>query len=130
MSIGYNVEAASLAPKRWLTGAVWKWDTRYPKMVEAINAGGWNAGPYNGKYRVGLKEGLIDLASFGSSVPAEVKTLVLQKKQAIIDGQLYPFEGPIKDQSGVVRIPAGVRPSVEELEGMDYLVEGVVGEIR
>jgi len=130
MSIGYNFDAASLAPKRWLTGAVWKWETRYPEMVEAINAGQWNTGPYNGKYRAGLKEGLIDLASFGASVPAEVKTLVLQKKQALINGQLYPFEGPIKDQSGAVRIPAGTRPSVEELEGMDYLVEGVVGEIQ
>jgi basic membrane protein A and related proteins len=129
MSIGYNVEAASLAPKRWLTGAVWKWETLYPEMVEAINAGHWNAGPYNGKYRAGLKDGLIDLAPFGASVPAEVKTLVQQKKQAIINGQLYPFEGSIKDQSGVVRISAGARPAVEELEGMDYLVEGVVGEI-
>lgn len=129
MSIGYNFDAASLAPKRWLTGAVWKWEARYPEIVEAINAGQWNTGPYNGKYRGGLKEGLIDLASFGASVPAEVKTLVLQKKQAIIDGQLHPFEGPIKDQNGAVRIPAGVRPSVEELEGMDYLAEGVVGEI-
>jgi basic membrane protein A and related proteins len=129
MSIGYNVEAASLATKRWLTSAVWKWDTLYPEMVEAINAGHWNAGPYNGKYRAGLEEGLIDLAPFGSSVPAEVKTLVQQKKQAIINGQLYPFEGSIKDQSGVVRISAGARPAVEELEGMDYLVEGVVGEM-
>ncbi len=129
MSVGYNVDGSTFAPKHWLTGAVWNWGPLYTSMVTALQAGQWNAGPYNGRYRAGLKDGLVGLAPFGASVPGEVQTLVLKRKQAIIDGTLSPFEGPIKDQDGQVRIPAGVRPSVEDLETIHYLVEGVIGSL-
>ncbi len=129
MSVGYHADASPLAPKGWITGSIWNWGPLYDDMVKTIQAGKWNESPYKGKYRVGLKDGVVALAPFGASVPKEVQDLVLQKKQAIIDGTLFPFEGPIKDQDGKVRIEAGVRPPVEELETTDYLVEGVIGTI-
>lgn len=129
MSVGYHADASTLAPKGWITGARWNWGPLYTRMVEAIQSGQWASSPFNGKYRVGLKDGVVDLAAFGPSVPEEVRKLVLEKKQAIIDGKLQPFAGPVKDQSGQVRIPDGVKPAVEDLEKTDYLVEGVIGTI-
>jgi len=129
MSVGYHADASPLAPKGWITGSIWNWGPLYDDMVKTIQAGKWAESPYKGKYRVGLKDGVVALAPFGASVPQEVQSLVLEKKQAIIDGTLFPFEGPIKDQDGKVRIEAGVRPPVEDLETTDYLVEGVIGTI-
>ena len=129
MSVGYNVDGATLAPTHWITGAVWNWGPLYTRIVTALQAGQWEAGPYNGRYRAGLKEGLVDLASFGTAVPVDVQTLVLARKQAIINGTFDPFEGPVKDQDGLVRIPAGIRPAIEDLEHINYLVEGVIGNL-
>jgi basic membrane protein A len=129
MSVGYHADASTLAPKGWITGSIWNWGPLYVDMVKTIQAGKWADSPYKGKYRVGLKDGVVDLAPFGAAVPQEIQSLVLEKKQAIIAGTLYPFEGPIKDQDGKVRIEAGVRPAVEDLETTDYLVEGVIGTI-
>jgi basic membrane protein A and related proteins len=39
------------------------------------------------------------------------------------------FWGPIKDQSGKVRIAAGEKPADELLLGMDWFVEGAVGTV-
>ena len=41
------------------------------------------------------------------------------------------FKGPLKDNKGKVVIPAGktLKQTDIELEGMNYLVEGVVGSI-
>ena len=36
-----------------------------------------------------------------------------------------PFTGPIKDQSGVVKIPAGVRADHDTLWNMNWFVENV-----
>ena len=78
--------------------------------------------------RFGVKDGVVDLAPFGASVPKEVQDEVTKVKQAIIAGTLQPFKGPIKDQNGKVRIE-GDQPDTITLEKMDYLVEGVVGVI-
>ena len=129
MTVGYHADAASLAPKGWLTGAVWNWGPLYSDEVKAALDGKWKGSPYAGKFRVGMKEGAVQLAPFGAAVPADLQKLVKDKQQAILDGKFAPFEGPIKDQAGVVKIAAGVKPSVEDLEKTDYLVEGVVGSI-
>lgn len=129
MTVGYHADASTLAPKGWLTGAVWNWGPLYSDEVKAALDGKWAGSPYAGKFRVGMKEGAVQLAPFGASVPADVGKLVKDKQQAILDGKAAPFEGPIKDQSGSVKIAAGVKPSVDDLEKTDYLVEGVVGSI-
>ena len=71
---------------------------------------------------------MVDLAPFGASVPKDVQDVVTKVKQDIIDGKIMPFQGPIKDQDGKVRIE-GEQPDTITLETMDYLVEGVVGTI-
>ena len=41
----------------------------------------------------------------------------------------HPFTGPIKDQSGKVRVAAGKTMTNDELAGMNWYVEGVQGSI-
>ena len=48
-----------------------------------------------------------------------------------MDGKLVIFKGPLKDNKGKEVIPAGksLKQTDMSLEGMNYLVEGVVGSI-
>jgi len=47
-----------------------------------------------------MKEGIVDLAPIADFVPDDIKSLVEQKKQAILDGTFDIFEGPMKDRVG------------------------------
>jgi hypothetical protein len=45
-------------------------------------------------------------------------------KVLLLRVNLHPFAGPIKDQSGKVRVPAGKAMSDGEMLGMKWYVEG------
>jgi basic membrane protein A len=129
MSVGYHADASELAPNGWLTGAIWNWTKLYTEMATTAVEGKFKGSKFDARYRIGIEEGAVELAPFGGSVPDDVKTMVEEKRQAILSGSLHPFEGPVKDQTGAVKIEAGKKPTVEELETTDYLVEGVIGNI-
>jgi basic membrane protein A len=63
-------------------------------------------------------------------VPDSVRQKVLAKKKQILDGSTDVFTGPVKDQKGTVRIPAGRTATDEEMLGMKYFVQGVVGTLE
>ena len=77
----------------------------------------------------GLKEGLLELAPIADFVPDDVKALVEEKKAEIIAGEFDVFVGPIKDNTGELRVPEGETMTDEEKLVFDWLVEGVVGTI-
>lgn len=125
-SIGYNSDMARFAPKAHLTAPVWNWGPFYKTMVEAVQNGTWKTG----SYWPGLESGIVDLAPFGPMVPKTVQDTVLAKKQEIASGAFKVFAGPIKDQSGTIKIPAGSAASDGELLGMDWFVQGVQGSTK
>lgn len=127
---GNHADASELAPNAWLTGAVWNWGDLFIDMTRTAVDGNFEGSIYDGKYRGGLKEGVIDLAPFGSSVPEDVQAQILDAKQKMIDGELFAFEGEIKKQDGTVAAEAGQRMTIDEIESMDYLVEGVIGSVE
>ena len=125
MTCGYHFNQMALAKKGYLTGAEWSWDKVYVEYVKAIEEGK----PVSGLLRGGLKEGFVRMSPFGPSVTEEAKSHMLAMQVKLVDGSLVPFTGPIKDNTGKIVIPAGVRleQTAVELEKMDYLVEGVIG---
>ncbi len=129
MTVGYHADASALAPKGWIVGSVWNWSKLYVDMVQIAQDGSFKGSKYDGKYRGGMKEDIVQLTSFGSSVPAEVKKLVEDKKKEMLEGKLHPFMGPVQDQKGVNKIAAGKTPTNVDLESTDYLVEGVIGSM-
>ena len=129
-SVGYHADAAELAPEGWLTGSEWDWDALYVDIVQTVVDGGFAASEYNGDFRVGLQTGTNPFvqSAFGPSVSEETQALVEEARQRFIDGG-SPFEGPVADQDGTVVVEEGAQPTYDEVETMDYLVEGVVGSI-
>ena len=81
----------------------------------------------------------IDLTDLGQdAVQAQVdqvvqdftvhRALIEQAKASFVDGG-SPFAGPVKDQDGEVLYAEGEQPTYEEIEQMDFFVEGVIGTI-
>ncbi|GAB7005540.1 BMP family ABC transporter substrate-binding protein [Nocardioides sp. AN3] len=131
MTVGYHADASSLAPKGWLTGAVWNWGPLYTDIVKTVLAGDFVGSKYNANFRVGYKTGTnpFVLAPFGPDVTAQTKAKIddAQKFLATPDGS--PFVGPVEDQTGAVKIKAGVIPTYEQNDAMDFFVKGVVGKL-
>jgi basic membrane protein A len=125
-SVGYNSDMSMFAPKAHLTAPVWNWAPIYKEVVDAVRKGSWKseAAWY------GMKEGIVDLAPFGKMVPKELRAKVMAKKQEILDGKEMIFSGPVKDQAGKVRIAAAKAATDEELLGMKYFVQGVIGTLE
>lgn len=129
MTIGYHTDASSLAPNGWITGSEWNWSDLFVDMVKTAQEGNFKGSKYDGKFRGTLADNVVKMSPFGANVPADVVQFVEDRKVELLNGTLNPFKGPVKDQTGAVRIKEGELLTVEQLEGMDYLVEGVIGSI-
>ena len=79
--------------------------------------------------RLGLKDKAIVLSKLNAAVPADVATLFEQKKTAIAAGTLIPFAGPLKDNKGQLKVPAGKAMTDEELTAFNWYVEGVASSL-
>src|SRR5437667_167109 len=119
----YDSDQSSCAPDVWLTGTVYHWGPYYARQVKAARDGTWKSDNYYGS----IADGMIGLATFGKSVPASVQTQINNKMDALKNRSFYEFTGPLKDQSGAVHVPAGKKLTVDELYGMDWFVQGVIG---
>lgn len=127
---GYDSDQTQFAPDIWLTGTLYNWGPYYAKRVQAAIDGTWKTSSYYGN----LADGFVDIAPFGSSVSADARAAINQKKQALISGSFYEFTGPLKDQTGAIKVPAGTKlPLVDannpglSILGMDWFVQGVIG---
>ncbi len=122
-SIGYNSDMSPFAPKSHLTAPVWNWGPFYTEMVEQVRNGTWKSD----SYWIGIDKDIVGLAPFGPMVPEEVRKDVQAGKAALKDGSLKVFAGPVKDQTGTVRIADGKVAADKDLLGMTWFVQGVIG---
>lgn len=125
--IGYNSDMSKYAPKSHLTAAVWNWAPMYEAIVKEVRDGSWKGGR---ALWWGMDKGVVDIAPFGPMVPKDVQDKVNAQKELFKKGEDKVFAGPIKDQAGQVKIPAGAQAADKDLLGMTWFVEGVVGSIQ
>jgi basic membrane protein A and related proteins len=132
-TVGYHADASSLAPKGWLTGSQWKWAPLYEDIVQTALDGTFTGSKYNANYRVGLQTGDNPFVEspFGPSVSDTTKADISGALKRIETKGASVFTGPIEDQSGAVKIPAGssLQYGTPGIEGMDWFVQGVVGSL-
>lgn len=121
--VGYNSDEAEVAPNAWLTAPTWNWAPYYIQTAKALAGGKCPSDEYYGS----MADGMVTLASFGTSVDADTQKLIADKAAAIIDGSFAPFQGPITDQDGKEVVAAGAKPELLDLLGMSYFVKGVIG---
>ena len=81
--------------------------------------------------RGGLKEGFVKASAYGPTVSEAARKNADAVKAKMMAGGFDIFAGEMKDNTGKVVIPKGkiFKQTDLELEGMNYLVEGVLGKI-
>jgi basic membrane protein A len=122
-SIGYNSDMSAFAPKAHLTSAVWNWGVLYTDVTKAVRKGDWESKAL----WWGIETGIVGLAPYGPMVPQDLRDKVDAKKQELIDGEFEVFAGPIKGQDGKVKVADGKAMTDQEMLGMTWFVEGVIG---
>ncbi|MFD1775612.1 BMP family ABC transporter substrate-binding protein [Paenibacillus rhizophilus] len=122
---GNDSDMKKFAPDNYLTNPVWNWGPYYTKTVKSVIDGTWKNEQYSGD----MADGMIDLAPFGNKVPEDVQKLVADAKAKIISGELNVFTGPISDNQGNEKVPAGKSLTLEEVLGMNWLTKGIVGTL-
>jgi len=120
---GYDHDQQSYAPDIWLTATTYNWGPYYISRVKAAADGTWKTDNYWGD----LNDGFVALAPFGKSVSAETQAAIKEKEEAYKDGSFYHFTGPLKDQSGAVKVPEGTKLELKDILVMDWFVDGVIG---
>lgn len=123
--IGNDSDMNKYAPETYVTSPIWNWGPYYTEVVQSVIDGTWKSGSYWG----GLKDGIVDLAPFGKSVPEKVQTDIEAIKEKVSSGELNVFQGPIKDQSGAEKVASGSTLSDEDILSTNWFVEGVKGTI-
>lgn len=121
--ISYNSDMSKFAPKAVITGPIWNWGPYYVKTVKAVQDGTWKSEKYWGP----MSDGVVDLAPIADFVPEDVEQLIETEKGRILSGELNIFTGPIKDQTGADKVPAGTTMTDDEILNMDWFVQGVEG---
>jgi basic membrane protein A len=122
---GYDSDQSANYPEVWLTATTYHWDIYLIPRIQQVLDGTWVAGNYYGD----LSDGFVRLAPFGDLVSEETRAASTEKAAELTENPGGMFVGPLKDNKGNEVLAEGVQHTYEELMGMAYLVEGVVGEI-
>ncbi len=120
---GNTYDQSDFSPDAWLTANVLDWAGYYTERVEAAINGTWATQSYYGN----LGDGMVDIAPFGAAVDEETRALIEEMKASIAATPNSDFTGPITDQSGEERVPAGEVISLEDVLSMDWFVAGIEG---
>lgn len=127
MVCGYHASQAKLAPSAYLTGAEWNWLTAYRTILDAARTGK----PHPNFVRGGLKDGFVKSSPYGAMVSEAARKNAEDVRAKMMAGTFDIFAGELKDNTGKVVIAKGttLKQTDVALEGMNYLVEGVVGKV-
>ena len=124
-AFGWDSVMTQFGPKAHLAASVLHWGPIYEKTVADVIANNWKPGIL----WWGVAQGAVNVEAFNPSLPADVKKLAEDRRDAIKAGKLHPYTGPIKDQAGKEFLASGAIYSDADLKKMNFYVEGVEGNI-
>ena len=130
---GQASDMKAFAPKAQLFSSVNNWTPYYITKIQQILDGKWSTGDgpkhWAGDTWLGMADDYLTLSPF-ENMPADVAKAAAKAAADIKSGKNKIFTGPIKDNSGTVRVPAGKTLSDGELfTTLDYYVDGIKGKI-
>jgi len=135
-------------PNSAISGQLVDWGVMYVKVLQDIKDGKWNNedmwwlakekaavlggsfdAPINPKFVDALKAKKVKTPDLGE---LSVYDLVMKRYESMQTGgrdAFDPFMGPIPDNKGTVKIPAGRYGTKTELLSIDYYVDNIVGDV-
>ena len=122
--VAYNSDMREFAPEAFITAPIWNWGPRYAEIIQDVADGTYSPGSYWG----GMDDAIVDLAALADDVPSDIADAISDRAEQIRNGDWDVFTGEIRDQSGAVQVAAGETMDDGSMLGMDWFVEGVVGD--
>jgi len=124
-AFGYNSDMSNFGTKSHLTSAINQWGKFYIDKALSVINGTWKAQDVWD----GISQGMVDISPMNQVIPYDVQQLVNAKRDEFIKGTAHPFDGPVKDQQGVVRVPQGKVLDDKAQLAMNWYVEGIEGTL-
>ncbi len=124
-AFGYHSDMSKYGPKAHLTATTHHWGDYYVKTVKEALAGSWKPSSVWGGYQ----EDMIRLAPLNDAIPADLRGKIKVLEADLAAGRFHPFTGPVADQGGKTVIPAGQTMTDDQLNKMNYYLQGVVSKI-
>ncbi len=124
LAVAYHSDMRKVGPDAQVVAVTHQWGDYYTRRTREVLAGTWKPGNVWG----GVKEGMIRVGDFGSRVPKAVQDEVLARQKDVASGRVKPFAGPITDNEGKAVLAKGKALTDDQILGMNYLVQGVVGK--
>ncbi|MDI1273335.1 BMP family ABC transporter substrate-binding protein [Polaromonas sp.] len=127
LAIAYHSDMRKVAPDAQVLAVTHQWGDYYTRRARAVLDGSWKSGAVWG----GVKDGMIRVDSFGPKVPKKVVDEVLARQKDIASGRVHPFRarGALRDNEGREVLAPGQTLTDEQIQGMNFLVQGVQGKL-
>jgi basic membrane protein A len=130
---GQSSDMKAFAPKAQLFSSVNNWGIYYINKIQALMDGSWTTGEgpdhWAGNTWAGMADDFLVLSAF-ENMPDDVAKAAQKAADDIKSGANKIFTGPIRDNTGAEKIPAGKTLNDGELfTTLDYYVEGIVCKI-
>ncbi|MFM2446634.1 MAG: hypothetical protein RI936_1081 [Pseudomonadota bacterium] len=125
MAVAYHSNMAKFGPKAQIAAVTHHWGDYYTERAQKTIDGKWELKPIWG----GIKEGMIKVEGVAESVPKEAVDAMRKVEDEIRAGTFHPFTGPIKSNEGKEILAKDAKATDEQLGGMNYYVDGVVGKV-
>lgn len=124
---GTSPGGEAVVPNAFLTSANFDYAAFYVQDIQEIIDGTWSSAE-GFKWR-GLDKGVVKLDTITKNCAPGTAEKIETAKQAIIDGTLDMWKGPLKDNKGEVRVKEGETLTDQDLLAIDWFVEGVIGTV-
>ncbi len=123
-AFGQSTDMAKFATGSQLSASTDVWGPYYIKRIGDVLDGTWKSTDTWG----GFDTGMLAMSPF-TNMPEDVAALATSTEEDIKSGKNKVFVGPISDQSGTVKVPAGTTMDDAALSSMQWLVQGVDGKL-
>lgn len=121
-SCGHNASQAPLAPNGFITGAEYKWETIYSMFAGMLGEGETLPNVVVGGYH----NDMVRNTAFGAGATPEAVAAATAAIEALKNEEPI-YVGPLNDNEGNLVIEGAKDNYDPELDGMGYLLEGVIG---
>ncbi|WOI55518.1 BMP family ABC transporter substrate-binding protein [Palleronia sp. LCG004] len=125
ITFGQASDMAEYAPSPRVSSIIDNWAPYYIDRVGAVLDGTWESQ----SVWQGIDKGMVEIGEITDAVPEDVRAEAQRRMDAIANGEMHPFAGPINRQDGSAWLAEGETADDATLLGMDFYVEGLTGDI-
>ncbi len=118
-------DMSSYGPDAVLASVTHDWTDYFVREIGAKLDGSFKGGDERG----GLAQGMVEVVAYSGDLSEDQLAEIEAAEAAFISGDDHPFTGPIIDQDGKERVAAGEVLADPDIFSMDWLVQGVGGNI-